>query len=196
MASKRGRLSSLDLLPIEAEEDVAWAFAQLRERKQTQEDIREALNLRLRMKGIEPISSSAFNRAAVRTARMAHRLGEVREMASALASKFEDGGDEDLTLMVSETLKTLIFEMLENAGNLKASPMTAEMLANFATALSSAERAKKISADTRKMIEKDFRKQAEAAIEKVSTVKGLTAELKDAFRRELFGIPDDAPRNG
>lgn len=190
MASKRGRLSSLDLLPIEAEEDVAWAFAQLRERKQTQEDIRQALNLRLRMKGIEPISSSAFNRAAVRTARMAHRLGEVREMASALASKFEDGGDEDLTLMVSETLKTLIFEMLENAGNLKASPMTAEMLANFATALSSAERAKKISADTRKIIEKDFRKQADAAIEKVSTVKGLTAEVKDAFRRELFGVRD------
>ena len=28
------------------------------------------------MKGLEPISASAFNRAAVRTARTAHRLGE------------------------------------------------------------------------------------------------------------------------
>lgn len=190
MATKRGRLSSLDLLPIEAEEDVAWAFAQLRGRKATQEDIREGLNLRLTLKGIATISSSAFNRAAVRTARMAHRLGEVREMATALASKFEDGGDEDLTLMVSETLKTLIFEMLENAGNLKASPMTAEMMANFATALSSAERAKKISADTRKMIERDFAKKADAAIESVSTTKGLTPEIKEAFRRELFGVRD------
>lgn len=190
MQPRRGRLSSLDLLPIEAEEDVVWAFAELRGRKATQEDIREALNLRLRMKGIEPISSSAFNRAAVRTARMAHRLGEVREMASALASKFEDGGDEDLTLMVSETLKTLIFEMLENAGNLKANPLTAEMMANFATALASAERAKKISADTRKLIEKDFRKQADAAIEKVATAKGLTPETREAFRRELFGVRD------
>ena len=187
---KRGRLSTLDLLPIEAEEDVAWAFGQLRGRKKTQEDIREALNLRLRMKGIEPISSSAFNRAAVRTARMSHRLGEVREMASALASKFEDGGDEDLTLMVSETIKTLIFEMLENAGTLKANPMTAEMIANMATALSSAERAKKISADTRKMIDKDFRKKAEDAIEKVGAMKGLAPETKDAFRRELFGVRD------
>ena len=190
MAGKRGRLSSLDLLPIEAQEDVSWAFSQLRGRKATQEDIRDGLNLRLRMKGIEPISSSAFSRAAVRTARMAHRLGEVREMASALASKFEDGGDEDLTLMVSETLKTLIFEMLENAGNLKASPLTAEMMANFATALASAERAKKISADTRKIIEKDFRKQADAAIEKVGAAKGLTPELKEAFKRELFGVRD------
>ncbi|MGO4735968.1 phage protein Gp27 family protein [Bosea sp. 2KB_26] len=188
---KRGRLSSLDLLPIEAEEDIAWAFAELRGRKQTQDDIREALNLRLKLKGIAPISPSAFNRAAVRTARMAHRLGEVREMASALATKFEDGGDEDLTLMVSETIKAMIFEMLENAGNLKANPLTAEMMANLAAALSGAERAKKISADTRKMIERDFTKKADAAIEKVGAFKGLSPEAKEAFRRELFGV-----RNG
>ncbi|MFC5423955.1 phage protein Gp27 family protein [Bosea eneae] len=190
MISKRGRLSTLDLLPIEAEEDVAWAFAELRARKQTQDDIRDALNLRLKLKGLGPISASAFNRAAVRTARMAHRLGEVREMASALATKFEDGGDEDLTLMVSETIKAMIFEMLENAGNLKANPLTAEMMANLATALSGAERAKKISADTRKMIERDFSKKAEAAIEKVGSAKGLSQETKEAFRRELFGVRD------
>lgn len=189
---KRGRLSSIDLLPIEAEEDVAWAFAELRARKQTQDDIREALNLRLKLKGIAPISPSAFNRAAVRTARMAHRLGEVREMATALASKFEDGGDEDLTLMVSETIKALIFEMLENAGNLKANPLTAEMMANMATALSSAERAKKISADTRKMIERDFTKKADAAIEKVGAFKGMSEEAKVEFRALLFGKRADA----
>lgn len=188
----RGRLSSLDLLPQEAEEDVTWAFGQLRSRKMTQEDIREALNLRLRMKGLEPISSSAFNRAAIRTARMAHRLGEVREMASALANKFEDGSDEDLTLMLSETLKTIVFEMLENAGNLKASPMTAEMMANFATALASAERAKKISADTRKVIEANFKKKADAAIENVARTKGITAEIVEDFKRGLFGMRDDA----
>lgn len=191
MSNKRGRLSTLDLLPIEAEEDVAWAFAELRARKQTQDDIRDALNLRLKLKGIASISASAFNRAAVRTARMAHRLGEVREMASALATKFEDGGDEDLTLMVSETIKAMIFEMLENAGTLKANPLTAEMMANLAAALSGAERAKKISADTRKMIERDFAKKAEAAIEKVSDAKGLSPETKQAFKRELFGVRDD-----
>ncbi len=184
----RGRLSSIDLLPPEAEEDVVWAFGQLRARKMTQEDIREAFNLRLKMKGLEAISASAFNRAAVRTARMSHRLGEVREMASALATKFEDGGDEDLTLLLSETLKTLVFEMLENAGNLKASPLTAEMMANFATALHRAEGAKKISADTRKIIDRDFRKKAEAAIDKVAKVKGITAEMREDFKRGLFNV--------
>ncbi|MBB4016722.1 hypothetical protein GGR16_001728 [Chelatococcus caeni] len=190
MARGRGRLSSIDLLPPEAEEDVAWAFAQLRERKMTQEEIREQLNLRLKLKGIDAISSSAFNRAAVRTARMAHRLGEVREIASALATKFEDGGDEKLTLLVSETIKSLVFELLENAGNLKATPLTAEMVANLATAVASAERAKKISADTRKIIEKDFRKKVDDAVDKVGAFKGLSPEAKEDFKRELFGVRD------
>lgn len=190
MARGRGRLSSIDLLPPEAEEDVAWAFAQLRERKMTQEEIREQLNLRLKLKGIDPISSSAFNRAAVRTARMAHRLGEVREIASALATKFEDGGDEKLTLLVSETIKSLVFELLENAGNLKATPLTAEMVANLATAVASAERAKKISADTRKIIEKDFRKKVDDAVDKVGAFKGLSPEAKEDFKRLLFGVRD------
>lgn len=190
MVRGRGRLSSVDLLPIEAEEDVAWAFAELRARKKTQEDILESLNLRLAVKGLGPISKSAFNRSAIRTARMAHRLGEVREIATALSSKFEDGGDEDLTLLVSETIKSLVFETLENAGRLKADGLTAEMLANFALALKSAEQAKKVTADTRKVIEANFRKQATDAIEKTAGVKGLTAEAKEEFKRLLFGVVD------
>jgi hypothetical protein len=187
---KRGRLSSLDLLPPEAEDDVAWAFDQLRARKQTQEDIREQFNLRLRMKGLEPISSSAFNRAAVRTARTAHRLGEVGQIAAALAAKNEDQGNNDLTILVSDTLKTIIFEMTENAGQLKATPLMAEMVANLSTALAGAERAKKISFDNRVMAQKHFQVQVEAAIEKVDALKGLSREAKEAFKRELFGVRD------
>lgn len=181
----RGRLSSIDLLPPEAQEDILWAYGELRSRKKTQEDILASFNLRLAVKGLEPISKSAFNRSAVRTARMSHRLGEVREIATALSSRFEDGGDEDLTLLVSETIKSLVFEILENAGKLKADGATAEMMANFATALKSAEQAKKVTADTRKVIEANFKKKAEAAID---GVKGISSELKENFRRDLLGL--------
>lgn len=184
----KDRLSSIDLLPPEAEEDVAWAFAELRARKKTKEEIHESFNLRLAVKGLGPISRSAFSRASVRTARMAGRLGEVREIATALASRFEDGGDEDLTLLVSETIKSLIFEMLENAGKLKADGLTAEMMANLATALKSAEQAKKVTADTRKVIEANFKKKADAAIDSAAGVKGLSSEAKAEFRRLLFGV--------
>lgn len=187
----RGRLSSIDLLPIEAEEDVVWAWGELRRRKLTQQEIHEQLNLRLKLKGLDGISASAFSRKAVRTARIAHRLGEVREIADALSSRFEDGGDEQLTLLVAETIKTMVFEILENAGRLKADGLTAEMMANFATALKSAEQAKKVSADMAVVIKKNFEKQAVEAIDKVGKSKGLTAEMKEAFKRELFGIPDE-----
>jgi len=183
----RGRLSSLNLLPAEAEEDVAWAFAELNRRKLTQQDILEQLNLRLKLKGLSPISSSAFNRAAIRTARMAHRLGEVKEIAAALAEKFEDGGNEQLTVLAAEIIKTAVFEVLESASGMRATPMTAEMLANFALAVKSAEQAKKVSADMKVLIEKSLRTQTEQALDKV---KGITPEMRDEFKRKLFGIAD------
>lgn len=189
MPRSRGRLSSLDLLPIEAEDDVAWAFGELRKRKLTQEEILEQLNLRLKLKGVAPISRSAFNRAAVRTARMAHRLGEVREIAAALTDRFEDGSNEQLTMLAAETIKTMVFELLENAGKLRAEPLTAEMMANFALALKTAVQAKKVEADTALVIEKNFKKKAEEAIDRAGAAKGLTPEMREAFRRELFGIP-------
>jgi hypothetical protein len=191
--ASRGRLSSLDLLPPEAEDDVTWAFGELRKRKLTQGDILDQLNLRLRLKGLGPISSSAFNRAAVRAARMAHRLGEVREIAAALTDKFEDGSNEQLTILAAETIKTMIFETLENAGQLKANPLTAEMIANFALALKSAEQAKKVSADMAIALRKNFERQADAALDAVARTRGLTDDQKLAIRAELFGRPLPPP---
>lgn len=190
MRAGRGRLSSLDLLPPEAEEDVIWAYEQINKRKRTQDDIRDSLNTRLIARGLKPISRSAFNRAAVRTARMAHRLGEVREIAAAVASKFESGGDEDLTLLVSETIKSVVFEILEKAdpARLKPDSFTAEMLANLALALKNAEAAKKISADVRTRIEKEFATKTGAAIEQVARAKGLTPETVEAIKAKILGV--------
>jgi hypothetical protein len=191
---RRGRLSSIDLLPPEAQEDVEWALKELAARKQTQEDILESFNLRLAVKGLGPISKSAFNRHSLRTAKHAFRMGETRAIAAVLATKFEEGTDEKLTILVSETIKTLIFEMLENAGTLKANALTAEMMFNLAGALKSAEQAEKVAADKKKVVKKDLaelaKEQASAAIDRVAALKGLSAEAKEAFRRELFGIID------
>jgi hypothetical protein len=188
MGKSAGRLSSLDLLPPEADQAVFEAFQGLRKRKRTQAQLLDDLNKKLAVHGLGPISASAFNRAAVRKAHLAHRLGEVREIAEALSTKLADGGDEDLTLLVSETIKTLVFEMAENASDLKFGTHTSETIANLANALKSAEQAKKISADTRKIIETNFKKTAEAAIEKVSASRGLSPEIRNAFKKEVLGV--------
>jgi len=184
----RGRLSSLDLLPEEAEDDVLWAFGQLKANKKTQVEILESLNLRLSMKGIEPISSSAFNRKAMRLNKMSTRLSEAREIAGVLANRFEDGSDEELTLLVSETIKMLVYETLERVDNPKADVFSSEMLGNLANALKSAEQAKRISVDTRSRIEKDFKVKAEDAVEQVAKTKGLSQESTDALKAALLGI--------
>jgi hypothetical protein len=199
MKRGRGRLSSIDLLPEWAEPAVQAALGKLRDNALPQIEILDQFNAELRALAfaagvMDPpqISASAFNRKTMRLAAHGRRLAETREIATALASKLEQGGDEDLTLMLAETIKTLIFEMLERADGVPAADWSAEMMANFALALKNAEQAKKVTADMKILIEKNFVKQAEAAIEKVSAVRGLSPEAKREFRRELFGVRDGA----
>ena len=188
MAAGRGRLSTIDLLPPEAEEDVEWAHRELAARARTIDEIRASFNTRLLAKGIKPISRSAFHRSSMRLTRMATRLGEVREIAGVLSTRLEDGGDEDLTLMLGETIKVLVYEMLEGATELKADVDTAEMLQRSAAALKAAEDAKRISADTRKRYIADFTREATAAVDQVAKKRGLDAGAVEAIKSKFLGI--------
>lgn len=188
MRRARGRLSSVDLLPEEAEEDVVWAWEQLKRRKLTQTEILEQLNLRLKRKGLRSISKSSFGRAAVRLMRMASRLEETREIASVLATKLDAAGGEDLTLLLGETIKTLVYEMLEHAGELQADGAAAEMMMNFARALKFSEESRRITADTRTKVEREFKKTATAAVDEAAKVRGLTQETADAIKAQILGL--------
>lgn len=188
MARGRGRLSSIDLLPAEAEPHIAWAMEALKQRNMPAVAILEHFNARLADLGLKPVSKSAFNRASLRLSRMATRLSEVRDIAGVLAQKFETGGDEDLTLLLGETIKALTFEMLENAGELAADGATAEMLMNAGRALKNAEDAKRISADVRKRVEKDFAAKAGEAVDKVAKAKGLSSDTVADIKAQILGI--------
>jgi hypothetical protein len=192
----RGRISEIDRLPAWADDAKAWAFEQLKERKLTQIEILDGLNDRLRAASLaedvtaEPpvISRSAFNRTALAIAIHGRRLAETRDIAAVLAPKLDQAGDNSVTLMVAETLKTLIFEMLSNAGELKADGDTAEMLMMTARALTAAEQAKKISSDQRKKIEAELQSKAAKAVDAVAKSAGLTAETVDSIKARILGI--------
>jgi len=193
--AKRGRLSEIDKLPEWADEAKLWAFEQLKERKVTQLDILDGFNGRLKVAAFEQgitdppvISRSAFNRTAIRIAVLSRRLEETREIAAVIAPKLDEAGDNSLTLMVAETLKTLISEMLGNAGELQADGDTAEMLMMTARALAAAETAKRISSDGRRKIEAELNSKASKAIDQVAKTKGLTAETVDAIKAKILGI--------
>ncbi|WP_315742783.1 MULTISPECIES: DUF3486 family protein [unclassified Bradyrhizobium] len=198
--ARRGRLSEIDKLPDWADEAKVWAFEQLKERKLSQLEILDGFNARLKAASLsedaaaEPpeISRSAFNRTAMKIAILGRRLEETREIAAVIAPKLDEAGDNSLTLMVAETLKTLIAEMLGNAGELAADGDTAEMLMLTSRALKHAEEAKRISADGRRKIEAELQSKATKAVDAVAKASGLSAETVDAIKAKILGIEGKA----
>lgn len=193
--AKRGRLSAIDELPEWADEAKLWAFEQLKKRKKSQLDILDEFNKRLRTaafgQGItDPpvISRSAFNRSALRIALLGRRLEETRELAEVLAPKFDQAGDNSVTLMLAETIKTLCMEMLGNAGTLSADGATAEMLMMVSRALTGAEQAKKISGETRKKIESEVSARTAAAVDQVAKQMGLSDDTVQTIRKKILGV--------
>ncbi|MEX2126955.1 MAG: DUF3486 family protein [Xanthobacteraceae bacterium] len=193
--AKRGRLSSIDTLPEWADEAKVWAFTELKKRKKAQLDILDGFNARLKVAAFangvtDPpvISKSAFNRTALRLAVLGRRLEETREIAAVLAPKLDQAGDSSVTLLVSESIKMLIAEMLSNAGELKPDGDTAQMLMFVSRALMQAEQAKKISGDTRRKIEAELQGKASEAVDRVARENGLSAETVDRIKTDVLGM--------
>ncbi|MDQ2084694.1 DUF3486 family protein [Xanthobacteraceae bacterium Astr-EGSB] len=191
----RGRLSAIDQLPAWADEVKMWAFRELKERKRTQIDVCAEFNERLRAAAREegvappkPVSKSAFNRTSCAIAIQGRRLEETREIAAVLAPRLDEAGDNSLTLLIAETIKTLVNEMLANAGELPTDGDTAEMLMLTARAVKHAEEAKRISSDTRKRIEDELAARTAKAVDTVAKAKGLTKDTVDAIKAQILGI--------
>ncbi len=81
----------------------------------------------------------------------------------------------------------LVFELTQ-ADTAERSPKQAMELAR---AYHDTIKGQAMSAVRRTKLEGEFKAKAEAAIEKVGKVKGLSAEVTETFKRELFGVRDE-----
>ncbi|MDF1778750.1 MAG: DUF3486 family protein [Rhizobiaceae bacterium] len=182
----RGRLSSLDLLPDEAQDDLVWAIGELNKRERSQADILFELNDRLEVKGIEPISRSAFNRKSMRLARRASQLEERRHVYAGLAERLtpEEVGKADLVL--GEFLKTLIDELLDGDGLASKNAM------ELARAYKDTVMAQRHSADLREKVEAQANARLQKAVDEVGDVVrktgGISQETLDEINRRLGAI--------
>ena len=191
-ARGRGRLSSIELLPAECDDVIAWAAQELAARDRTQTDIYAEFAARLdEVRAATPHldfdtpSFSAFNRYAIRLATMTRRLEEARDIAAAISEKFDAQGSDDLTKIAAEAIKTLIFELLTMSGEGGIAPKDAMQLAN---ALRSAAQAQGISTARRQKIEAEFEDKVDDAVETVARVKGLTRETAESIKGEILGV--------
>lgn len=181
----RGRLSTIDLLPEDAEPDVVWALEQLRERTMPGNAILDEFNKRLADRGIAKVSKSAWSRYAVRKAIQFRKLDEVQRMSSELVASLGTGGPDQVTVAVAEMLKLAMFTTLEKGD------LNAKGIMELSRALSSAVSAQKTSADYRKKLEIEARASAEAAFDKAEEMvrdAGLSADRIAQLRREFLGV--------
>lgn len=180
----RGHLSSIDMLPDEAESAIVWANEQLRERKLPSAVILAEFNERLADVGIAPISKSAWGRYAVRKAIQFRRLDEIQRMGSELSRTMDAKAPDEVTIAVAELLKVAAFEILEEGD------VSTKGIMELSRALQSAVSAQKTSAEYRERLEKDVQARlAEAAKEagEIGKRKGVSPEAIAEINRALMG---------
>ncbi len=185
----RGRLSSIDQLPSEADDVIKWASNELLERKRTQADILFELNDRLEAIGCETLSRSAFNRYSTRKAAIARGLQESSVVAREVVDALGPDKADNVTVLVVQLIKQAAFEILEK-GNVGS-----KALAELGRALSLAVSAQNLSMDTRRKLELENAKLIASAVDKAGAARGLTPETVEAIKASILGIriaPADA----
>lgn len=185
----RGRLSSLETLPEHAEPEVAWALEALAERKLTQVEILIQLNARLAalQPPVGPVSKSAFGRFTLRFSAQARRLQEAREAAAAIAERLDDMPEGDVGLMLGETIKALINDVLLDR-MVEGQPVGIGDLRAAAEAVQRLEMARKASHEVAATARRHAVVQAAQAVEAAGRARGLTADTVESIKREILGV--------
>jgi hypothetical protein len=192
----RGRLSSIDLLPDEAELIVAWAADELAKTKRTQIDIyaefkRQLIALQGELGlGFEIPSYSSFHRHSVRLSALTRRLQRMRAVASAIVERDDAGGVDDITNAATLTIKTLILELAEAGGEAGFTPKDAKAMADALRSLAAAEN---VSTTRRQRVEAEIAKMADNADQAIDTVgkeAGLSKDRIAQLKRDFLGVRD------
>lgn len=173
----RGRLSSIDLLPDEAETDIVWALEQLRLRKLPSNVILAEFNERLADRGIEPISKSAWGRYAVRKAIQFRKLDEARRMSAELVANLGPAGADEVTVAVAEMLKLAMLERLETG------ELTTKGIMELSRALQSAIGAQKTSAEYRRKLQDEIEQLLKRAAEAVAEEGAKSGVSEDTLKK-------------
>lgn len=181
----RGRLSSIDMLPDDADPEIVWALEQLRARSMPQTAILTEFNKRLTDRGVASVSKSSFSRWAIRKAIQLRRLDEVRHITSDIVNDLGTDGADQVTVAVAELLKVAIYELLE-----QGTP-DAKSIAEMSRGLNSVVAAQKSSAEHRRKLEERVNAQLATAAEKAekaATESGLSADRAAQIRRDVLGL--------
>ena len=201
--SKRGRLSTIDTLPEECDEDIVWANEQLRDRKMPQTEIHRQFNARLADKGIKGISVGAFSRHSMRLATEIRKMEASRRITDVVLARLAPGERTDGMIAATELLKYRILEMVmaEEQPDPKLLNVASLALARLSSTAAREvdakrqEKAEQREEEARLAQEAADRaaaakaaEQADQAVTQIATEAGLGADRLRDLRRGLLGL--------
>lgn len=194
MASGRGQLSAIERLPSVCDGAIAYAHQALQDRNLTQTEIYEEFYRQLETVQREQRgeieftipSFTAFNRLSIKLATTTRRMNDTREIAGAIAAKFNADDSDNLTLIAAEAIKTLVFELLTARGE---AGMKASEALSLAVALRAATQAQGVSTKRRQSVNKEFNDGVAVAVAKVAQAKGWSQSTTDSILTEILGVP-------
>ncbi|MEN4234905.1 DUF3486 family protein [Serratia marcescens] len=183
----RGRPSKVDLLP-EAIRDALHQM--LRDKRHTQEEIREAINTLIDQHELPDdmqLSRTGLNRYASRMEAIGSKIRASREMAEIWAAKLGSAPTSDVGKLLMEFVKTLAFE---TSMALAETEKTVEpkALGQLALVAQRIEAAQMVSHKREKEIRQAFAEEAAATAEKIVSQAGLSADKAADIKRQILGI--------
>ncbi|MFV9177448.1 DUF3486 family protein [Serratia marcescens] len=183
----RGRPSKIDLLP-EAIRDALHQM--LRDKRHTQEEIREAINALIDQHELPDdmqLSRTGLNRYASRMEAIGSKIRASREMAEIWAAKLGSAPTSDVGKLLMEFVKTLAFE---TSMALAETEKTVEpkALGQLALVAQRIEAAQMVSHKREKEIRQAFAEEAAATAEKIVSQAGLSEDKAADIKRQILGI--------
>ncbi|HDI8449799.1 DUF3486 family protein [Escherichia coli] len=183
----RGRLSKVDLLPDSIREQL---HQMLREKRHTQEEIREAINALIDEHNLPEemqLSRTGLNRYAIRMEKVGAKIRASREMAEVWAAKLGSAPTSDVGKLLMEFVKTLAFEtsMLMAEDDKPVAPKALGQLALVAQRL---EAAAMTSHKREKAIRDAFAQEMAEKTEELVRTGGLSGGAADTIKRDILGI--------
>ncbi|HBC0040333.1 TPA: DUF3486 family protein [Salmonella enterica] len=183
----RGRLSKVDLLPESIREQL---HQMLREKRHTQEEIREAINALIDEHNLPEdmqLSRTGLNRYASRMEKVGAKIRASREMAEVWAAKLGSAPTSDVGKLLMEFVKTLAFETSMSMAE-EEKPITPKALGQLALVAQRLEAAAMTSHKREKAIRDAFAQEMAEKTEELVRTGGLSGGAADTIKREILGI--------
>ena len=183
----RGRLSKVDLLPDSIREQL---HHMLREKRHTQEEIREAINALIDEHNLPEemqLSRTGLNRYAIRMEKVGAKIRASREMAEVWAAKLGSAPTSDVGKLLMEFVKTLAFETSMSMAE-DDKPVAPKALGQLALVAQRLEAAAMTSHKREKAIRDAFAQEMAEKTEELVRTGGLSGGAADTIKRDILGI--------